>query len=310
MLSTRENFLDQTIRRKFVRRFFRRVFLEDWLIKSIALLITVGLWLGVTGFRAPITIRLSDVRLTARFSNNMEITNSLVEKVNLVITGDKRKLDQINKDDLVVLLDLADVTPGDRTVLLTPETVNVALPNGVKLVEVQPNSLPVKLETVEEREIPVRLETEGAVAENFEIYSQTIAPQKARVRGAKSLVRALEAVTTEAINLDNRAADFTARQVILNPPDPKITLLDRAADVSFKIGEKRVEKLFLIPVKTEKKTATVVLYGAQSVLEATKPENLQVETFKTETGENSMRLILPVDLQDKVEIRKLKISDM
>lgn len=309
MLSAREKFFDRTIRRNFVRRFFRRVFLEDWLIKSIALLITVGLWLGVTGFRAPITIRLSDVRLTARFSNNMEITNSLVEKVNIVITGDKRKLDQINKDDLVVLLDLADVTPGDRTVLLTPETVNVALPNGVKLVEVQPNSLPVKLETVEEREIPVRLETEGAVAENFEIYGQTIAPQKARVRGAKSLVRALEAVTTEPIILDNRAADFTARQVILNPPDAKITLLDRAADVSFKIGEKRVEKLFLIPVKTEKKTATVVLYGAQSVLEATKPENLQVETFKTDTGENSMRLILPVDLQDKVEIRKLKISD-
>lgn len=305
-----EKIFDKQIRRSYVRRLVRRVFLEDWLIKVVALLITFGLWLGVTGLRAPIIVRLPNVPLTIRFSNDTEITNSPVQEVDLVVTGDKRKIDQINKNDLVVLLDLNDVPAGDRIVQLSPENVNIELPTGVKLEEIQPNKIAVKLETVEEREVPVKAETEGAAAENFEIYSQTVLPQKARVRGPKSFVRSLDSVSTEKINIDNHNADFTARQVELNLVNPKVTLLDTIVDVFFKIGEKRVEKLFLVPVKTENanKTATVILYGARSILEVLKSENLQVEVFKTDAGENSLRLILPIELQDNVEIRKLKIN--
>jgi len=307
---TTEKIFGKQVRRSFLHRLFRRVFLEDWLIKAIALLITFGLWLGVTGLRAPIIVRLPNVPLTIRFSNDTEITNSPVQEVDLVITGDKRKIDQINKNDLVVLLDLNDVPAGDRIVQLSPDNVNIDLPTGVKLEEIQPNRIAVKLETVEEREVAVKAEVEGAAAENFEIYSQTVLPQKVRVRGPKSFVRSLDSVSTEKINIDNCNADFTARQVELNLVNPKVTLLDTIVDVFFKIGEKRIERLFLVPVKTENdgKTATVVLYGARSVLEALKAENLQVEILKTETGENSLRLILPVELEGNVEIRKLKIN--
>jgi hypothetical protein len=101
-----------------------------------------------------------------------------------------------------------------------------------------------------------------------------------------------------------------AQQVELNLVNPKVTLLDTVVSVSFKIGEKRGEKLYSVPVKMENqsKTATVVLYGARSVLESIKTENLQVEILRNEAGENSLRLILPVEIQEKVEIKKLKIS--
>jgi YbbR domain-containing protein len=231
-----------------------------------------------------------------------------VQEVDLVITGDKRKIDQINKNDLVVLLDLTNVPAGDRTVLLTPENVNIELPTGVKLEEIQPNKIAVKLETVAEREIPVKVETEGSVAENFEIYSQTVLPQNVRVRGPKSFVVSLDSVSTEKINLDNRETNFTARQVEINLVNPKVTLLDTVVDVYFKIGEKRTEKTFLVRVKGENKTATVVLYGARSILDALNAENLQVEIQKNEAGETAPHLILPSEFQDNVEVRKLKIN--
>jgi len=303
-----EKLFDKQMRQSIVRRLFRRIFLEDWLIKAVALLITFGLWLGVTGLRAPITVRLPSVPLTVRFSNETEVTNSPVQEVNLVITGDKRKIDQINKNDLVVLLDLTNVPAGDRTVLLTPENVNIELPTGVKLEEIQPNKIAVKLETVAEREIPVKAETEGSVAENFEIYSQTVLPQNVRVRGPKSFVVSLDSVSTEKINLDNRETNFTARQVEINLVNPKVTLLDTVVDVYFKIGEKRTEKTFLVRVKGENKTATVVLYGARSILDALNAENLQVEIQKNEAGETAPHLILPSEFQDNVEVRKLKIN--
>ncbi|MEJ7699768.1 MAG: YbbR-like domain-containing protein [Pyrinomonadaceae bacterium] len=168
----------------------------------------------------------------------------------------------------------------------------------------------VNLETVEERDVPVKVETEGTLAENFEIYSPTVSPPKVRVRGPSSFVKSLDSVSTEKVNVDNRQADFTAQQVELNLVNPKVTLLDTVVSVSFKIGEKRGEKLYSVPVKMENqsKTATVVLYGARSVLESVKTENLQVEIFRNEAGENSLRLILPADVQDQVEIKKLKIS--
>ncbi len=305
-----EKIFDKQIRRSFIRRLLHRIFLEDWITKTVAVAITLALWLGVTGLRSPITVRFGSVPLTIRYSNNTEVTNSPVQEIELTVTGDKRKIDQINKNDLVVLLDLTDVPAGDRTVQLTPETVNIELPTGVKLEAVQPSKIAVKLEPVEEREIPVKIETEGALPENFEIYSQTVAPSKVRVRGPRSFVKSLDSVSTERINLDNRQTDFAVRQAELNLVNPKVVLLDTIVDVFFKIGEKRIERLFLVPVKTDGKsrTATVVLYGARSVLEGIEPETLQIEEFKSETGENSPRLILPVELQSRVQIKKLQIK--
>jgi len=37
-------------------------------------------------------------------------------------------------------------------------------------------------------------------------------------------------------------------------------------------------------------------------------ENLQVEIINTESGDKSLRLLVPADIQGKVEIRKLKIN--
>lgn len=292
------------------RHLFRRVFLEDWLIKMVALFITITLWLGVTGLRAPTTARLRSIPLNVRVSNDMEVTNSPVQEVDLVITGDKRKIEQLNPRDLVVSLDLIDVPEGDRTVQITAENVNVELPTGVKLEEVQPNKIAVKLEKVEEREITVKAETEGSVAENYEVYSATVLPAKIRVRGPQSFVKSLDSISTEKINLENQREDFITRQVALNVVNPKITVLDTVVDVSFHIGEKRIERVFTIPVggENENKKATVILYGGRTILESIKANDLRVELVKNESGEYLPNLILPAEIQGNVEIRKFKLN--
>jgi len=305
-----EKFTVRDDRQISFRRLLRRVFLEDWLIKLIALFITVALWLGVTGLRAPTTARLRSIPLNLRVSNDFEVTNSPVQEVDLVITGDKRRIDQLNPRDLVVSLDLTEVLAGERKVQITPENVLVELPNGVRLEEIQPNLIAVKLEAVGEKDVTVRAETEGTVAESHEIYSRTVAPIKVRVRGPESYIKSLDFVSTEKINLENRREDFSVRQVALNIANPKVTLLDTVVDVNFRIGEKRIERMFTIPVKTDagNKTASVYLYGAKSVLELLKAENLQVHTTKNEAGENVPNLILPAEMQGQIEVRKLKIN--
>jgi len=310
MLFETKKLFQKDERQFFVRRLFQRIFLDDWLIKIVALLITFSLWFGVTGLRAPKTVRLTNIALTLRFSNEIEAVNSPNQEVDIVITGDNRKISQINKNDLILSVDLTDVPAGERTVQLTPENVNIELPTGVKLEEIQPSKIPVKLERVEEREVSVRVETEGTLQEGYEIYDTSVLPPKVRVRGPESYVKSLDSISTEKINVENRNQSFTAQQVELNVVNPKVTLIDTVVDVSFKIGEKRVERLFRIPFQNENKSgaASVVLYGARYVLENLKPEDVQVEIVKSATGEDSPRLILPPEIQNNVEIRKFEIN--
>jgi hypothetical protein len=304
-----EKFTEKEQRQQFFRFLLRRIFLDDWLLKLVAVAITLALWLGVTGMRAPTTVRLKNVALNPRVSNDMEITNSPVREVDIVVTGDKRRVDRLNPNDLVISLDLTEIKSGDRTVQLTPETVNLELPNGIKLDEIQPNKIAVRLENVAEREIEVKPEIEGSPAEGFEIYSQTVVPAKVRVRGAESFVKSLDSISTERINIEDQRENFTVRQIGLNVANPNVTVLDGIVDVVFRIGEKRVERMFIVPFETEVgvKRANALLFGARSVIENIQTENLQIQLSTSESGELVPQLILPPDLQDKVEIRRVRL---
>ena len=286
----------------WLKQILKKIFLEDWVMKLVALAITLALWLGVTGLSTPTTQRFTSVPLTLRFSNNIEITNSPIQEVDLVVTGDKRKLAQINKNDLIVSMDVSDVMPGDRVINLTPETVTHSLPTGVKLDEIQPSRIAIRIETVEEKEIPVKAETSGEVAEGYEVYSEAISPAKVRVRGPANFIRSLDSVPTERIDLTDRIGDFTAKQVPVSVSNPKAAVLETVVDVTFRIGEKRIERVYSVPMDGGKR-AGVVLFGGKSLF-----ENVRTEDFRIEVdGNNQPRVILPPALEGKVEIRSVRL---
>lgn len=293
------------------KRLFRQIFLDDWMMKLIALTITLALWLGVTGLGTTEDERLRGIELNLGVSNEMEITKSPIKKVDLVVSGDTRKINQIKRDDLILFYDLKNELPGERTIELTPETVTIDLPAGVRLREIQPSRIDITLEIVEKREIPIRAETENNLPDGFEIYGVSVIPQRIPARGPASYISSIDHISTEKIDLSGHRGDFTAQQVPLNVANLKLTLIDETTvNVFFRIGEKRIERLFIVPVKKEgeKRTATVVLYGARTLLNELKGDSLQVEMVDSEAAEGSLRLVLPNNLQGQVEIRKLQIN--
>lgn len=278
-------------------------------MKLVALVITLALWLGVSGLRETTTTRLQNpIRLNLQYPDNVEITNDPIQEVSIVVSGDKRKIEDLKQSDLTVSLDLTDVPTGEEVVQLTPNDVNIGLPTGIKLTEIQPSKIVVKLEAVDERDVPVKAETVGSPAENYEVYSQTVVPAKIRVRGPASYTKSLEFISTDKIDLTARSEDFAVRQIPVSVTNPKATALERYVDVLFRIGEKRVEKTFVVPLKTDKITqkATVTLYGAQSAVDKIRSENLHFETAKTDSGANLPNLILPADIEELVGKRKIK----
>ena len=130
MPRTTDKYIERESSPLFMRQILRKIFLEDWVMKLVALVITVALWLGVTGLSTPTTKRFT-VPLNFSISNNTEITNTPIQEVDVVVSGDKRKIDQINRAELAASIDLTDVTPGDKVLSLSPENVAVALPLGI-----------------------------------------------------------------------------------------------------------------------------------------------------------------------------------
>ena len=293
-------------RKLFIKHIIRKIFLEDWAMKLIALVITLGLWLGVTGLSTPTTKRFT-VPLVPNISNSAEITSALIQEVDIVVSGDKRKVDQINRADLSATLDLTDVAPGERVISLSPDNVSVPLPQGIKLVEVQPGRIAVKLEAVE-KEIEVQATVEGAPAKGFEVYNTSVLPPRIGVRGPESFIDTLDFVETDKIDISGQETDYTARQIPVRVSNPKAAVLNTVVDVFFRIGEKRMERPFKVPVLNDNKEANFIVYGPKTLLQKTRPEEIKVEMVLGDGGEEEPQVTLPANLRDSSQIRSIKLT--
>lgn len=281
-------------------------------MKTVALIITLALWLGVTGLRTPITRPINNVSLNTLVSKDLEITSSLIPDVDIEISGDKRRVDQINGRDLAVTLDLTDLQEGERTIQLTPRGISVELPSGVTVTKISPEKIAVKLEVVEEADVPVRIETEGSPAKGFEIYAKTSVPSKVRVRGPKSFVESLSYVTTDKVSLTGKKTGFIEPQVALNISDPKISLINAVtASVAVQIGRTRVERLIVVDYETNTRSgrASVRLFGPESVLENLSPEDLIIIEIESAEGRSTLDLVLPAGVKDEVTVRSVKYRE-
>jgi len=293
----------------FVRQIARKIFLEDWPLKLLALVITLALWLGVTGLSTPGTRRYSGVPLNLNVSSSAQITNSPQQDVEIEVTGEKSRIEQINRAELTASLDLAELPPGERVVALSPKNVFVSLPQGVTVTDVVPRRIAVNLEAVEEKEIEVKVDTRGTLPAGFEIYNVNVVPARISVRGPASIVRMLEYVQTAPIDVAGKKEDFNGRQIEVTSPNPQAVVLNTFVDVFFRIGEKRVERLFSVPVTGEPETtATFILFGPRSFLQKRRSDEFRVDSYLDGEGQVKPRLTLPADLQDKVEVIDLKVN--
>ena len=290
----------------FFKHVIRKIFLEDWGLKLTALVITLALWLGVTGLSTPVTKRFT-VPLSFSVSNDIEITNTPIQgNIEIEISGDKRKIDNINRTELDALIDISDLSPGDHIVQLTPQNVRVGLPQGVKIDQVLPSSIPVRLETVEERDVEVKPQLTGRPADGFEVYDTAVTPAKVRVRGPSGYIKTLDSIQTEGIDISGARADRAAHQVPVNVSNPKAAVFNTVVEVNVRIGEQRIEKTFNLTTTSGKRVAAV-LYGPKTMLSKLRPEELKVETVKNDAGAETPLLTLPSDLQQYVTVQTVRL---
>jgi YbbR domain-containing protein len=297
-----------------VKGWLSEIFLKDWGLKLIALVITLAFWFGVTGQRAPVTVPLRGVRLTFRLPPDTDISNEYRNEIEITVTGDKSDVDRL-KDRLVATVDVSSYQPGERQIQLTPTRIQMDLPAGVKIEDVRPNSVMLRLEPRLERELEVEPHFLGKLPEGYEQRDVIIAPQKIKVRGPASHINALEKAPTERIPLEGLKADKTFTQVAIDIKDEKVSIVDSGVTVSLKIGEQRIEKSFdgvTVRVSSGEtarpEKASVTLFGDKSVIEALRSGDIQIFLDVASDGAITPRMVLPQNLQNRIELRSTKPS--
>ena len=293
-----------------VEKLLRRIFLEDWSLKLLSLAIAVVLWLLVTGQNEPVTAHLN-VQLNFIRPQSLEISNDPPRTVDVMLTGSRSKLDDLTSLDLVATVDISDQRAGER-VLRLADKAQISLPQGIKVDGFQPSAIPIRLEAIVERQITVEPKLEGKPEEGFEVYAVHASKGSVTVRGPASRVNSLQKVMTESIWLAGHKETFTASNIAIDVPDPKVDLLEPLISVEVQIGEVRTEKTFVgvvvdTPngVKVQPETTAVTLLGAANLL-----NTLQVNELKVMVNEAGLepRLELPDALKGKIILKSVHVS--
>ena len=291
------------------RRWLRALLFEDWTLKVLALVITLGLWYAVTTQRAPAQMRLRAVQLDFILPEGVEIGNDPADEVDVTLEGSQGKLAELNARNLVARADLTELRAGDRVLRLTDKNVSMDLPEGVRIVNINPRSLTLHLEPLVERDVPVEARFEGAPPEGFRAGAVQVTPSSVRVRGPQSHVNAVERAYTETISLAEQRETLFLPQVAVDIPDHKVTPVEASVSVRVEIGEEQAERRFAgvavrsatgAPVSPQ--TVTLTLRGPRTVVEALRPEDVRVVVEVAEDGRPAPRLSLPPSAQGRVEL--------
>jgi YbbR domain-containing protein len=293
-----------------VEKLLRRIFLEDWSLKLLSLAIAIVLWLLVTGQNEPVTAHVN-VQLNFIRPQSLEISNDPPRTVDVMLTGSRNKLDDLTSLDLVATVDISDQRSGERVLRLS-DKAQISLPQGIKVDGFQPSAIPIRLEPILERQVPVEPKLEGKPADGFEVYAVHPSKGSVTVRGPESRVNALQKVVTETIWLAGHKERFTAPNLAIDVPDPKIDLLEPVMSVEVEIGEQRIEKNFSgVNVSTaeggkvQPATTSVTLSGATSLLDSLKAEDIKI--VLDAVGQNlEPRVELPPPLKGKVFLKSVQ----
>jgi YbbR domain-containing protein len=226
-------------------RWLRKVFLEEWGLKLLALAITIVLWLAVTGQNRPVTLRINGVALNFLRPEGFELSNELPSTIDITFTGSKDKLDRIEPRELIANVDLSDQKAGERTIKLTVGRVKLDLQEDVQVQGFHPGSVSIRLEPIVETALDVEVKFTGKLPEGYELGPVTVSPSKVRLKGPADRISALPKVVTETVSLDGRKENFSLSSVAINLADPKIDILDSNVDIHVAVIEKRRGDLHL-----------------------------------------------------------------
>jgi YbbR domain-containing protein len=183
--------------------------LKDLALKVLALVLAFVLWIFVS---APRRERVSERAFAAPLSivdmpQQLVITTPVPDTVSVRLRGRESDLRSLSSQNLEVTVDVSWAAPGEATITLRPQAINV--PPGVEVLSIDPNKVRFRIEQLRQRAVSIRPFLVGQPSAGYMAGDPMMNPDQALVSGPASQVRNLSDVATERIIMTGRTETFT-----------------------------------------------------------------------------------------------------
>jgi YbbR domain-containing protein len=189
---------------------------SNWPLKILSLFLALTLWFVVSAPRRESTYeRAYAVPLTlVGMPRDLVITTPVPDTVSVRLRGRASDLRSLSSSNLEVPLDLRTVVPGDITITIRPQAVNV--PQNVEVVSLDPSRVRFRVEEVRQKVVPIRAFLVGDVPAGYSVGDATVDPDRALVSGPASQIRNLSEVATERVIMTGRTATFVQNVAVVS----------------------------------------------------------------------------------------------
>ena len=219
-----------------MRDFFRHYVLHNLGLKLISFALAVGLWLAVA--REPVAEVAVDVPIEFRnIPENLEISSENIPRAQIRLRGPERIVHRVRAADVYATVNLSGVKPGARTFDLAAQQIHQ--PTGLEVVQVVPGEIRVAFDIRLTRQVPVQPRVIGAFAEGYQIGQIVVDPTTVAISGPKRRVEAVEAATTDPIDVSGTMGRTTfVRHAYVSDPLVQVTRADpvRITVIMDKVG--------------------------------------------------------------------------
>ncbi|MBO4898245.1 MAG: hypothetical protein J5590_08115 [Clostridia bacterium] len=178
---------------------------RDILLKALALLVSIGLWVYVSYVEIPeIEVKYYNIPITYVNEDSLEAaqlirdTDGEVQNVTVKVRGKRSKIFSLSNHDITAKVDLSGISYASTYTL--PITVTF-LADGFTAVDKKPYTVPVKTERAIVKELPVSLEVSGEADSSCKITKKTLSAETVKVRGPESIIENAKSCMA-SVNID------------------------------------------------------------------------------------------------------------
>lgn len=146
-----------------------------------------------------------------------------------------------------IFIDLSNVHQGLKLNLSSNHRIYVSLPENVRVVAVNPETLSIELDKKIERKVPIKLKFQIKEDNYGFAYQPKLNPDSVTISGAESIISKVEFISTKEISIE-KTGKYKLNLPLVNPSEKLIKLSEDYVQANFEV-EQIVEREFTIPVQ-------------------------------------------------------------
>ena len=225
----------------------RDLIVRNFWVKLLSLCLAVVLWYMAVG-RERAEIGLNIPLELVNFPPRTVIANQVPDGINVRIRGSVALTRQVSDRKLRFSMDLGGAKIGPNSFTIKADALG--LPRGLEITRLAPAEITVDLERIVTKKVNLLPVIKGEPAAGYIIEDITLEPREVEVQGPESVLKPLEIIWTEPVDVTNLTKPVTL-DTAADLPDQSLSLVKpQSIKAILKVDEKIVTRAFnQVPVE-------------------------------------------------------------